>query len=121
MANLEIATDHAMLPFGAGARKCVGDQFALLEAAVSSAMLLRRFGAGPWTRVNWQARPQEPPQDYYLRSVRTKQTRAVSAVCQPSTPQHLESSCGSTRISRIGKLRPETMLVSFKRCRNALA
>jgi len=43
VANLEIATDHAMLPFGAGARKCVGDQFALLEAAVSTVMLLRRF------------------------------------------------------------------------------
>ena len=43
VANLEIATDHAMLPFGAGARKCVGDQFALLEAAVSAVMLLRRF------------------------------------------------------------------------------
>jgi len=41
--NLEIATDHAMLPFGAGERKCVGDQFALLEAAVSVVMLLRRF------------------------------------------------------------------------------
>jgi len=43
VANLEIATDHAMLPFGAGSRKCVGDQFALLEAAVSAIMLLRRF------------------------------------------------------------------------------
>ena len=41
--KLEIATDHALMPFGAGPRKCVGDQFALLEAAVSAAMLLRRF------------------------------------------------------------------------------
>jgi len=41
--NLEIASDHAIMPFGAGERKCVGDQFALLEAAVSAAMLLRRF------------------------------------------------------------------------------
>lgn len=41
--NLESATDHAMMPFGAGPRKCVGDQFALLESAVSAAMLLRRF------------------------------------------------------------------------------
>ena len=32
VANLEIASDHAMIPFGAGERKCVGDQFALLEA-----------------------------------------------------------------------------------------
>jgi cytochrome P450 len=43
VANLEIATDHAMLPFGAGERKCVGDTFALLEAAVSVVMMLRRF------------------------------------------------------------------------------
>ena len=43
VANLEIASDHAMIPFGAGERKCVGDQFALLEAAVSVVMLLRRF------------------------------------------------------------------------------
>jgi len=43
VTKLEIATDHAILPFGAGARKCVGDEFALLEAAVSVVMLLRRF------------------------------------------------------------------------------
>lgn len=43
VANLEIATDHALLPFGAGERKCVGDQFALLEASVSVVMMLRRF------------------------------------------------------------------------------
>ena len=43
MQKLEVATDHALMPFGAGPRKCVGDQFALLEAAVSAAMLLRRF------------------------------------------------------------------------------
>lgn len=39
----EAAADYAFLPFGAGARKCVGDQFALLEGAVTIIMLLRRF------------------------------------------------------------------------------
>eukprot|EP00929_Paragymnodinium_shiwhaense_P058746 TRINITY_DN29435_c0_g1_i1.p1 TRINITY_DN29435_c0_g1~~TRINITY_DN29435_c0_g1_i1.p1 ORF type:complete len:753 (+),score=223.63 TRINITY_DN29435_c0_g1_i1:55-2259(+) len=45
-ANLypnEITSDYAFLPFGAGERKCVGDRFATLEAAVSLIMLLRRF------------------------------------------------------------------------------
>ena len=42
-ANVQIASDHALLPFGAGERKCVGDQFAVLEAAVTIIMLLRRF------------------------------------------------------------------------------
>jgi len=39
----EIATDFAFLPFGGGKRKCIGDQFAVLEAAVTMAMLLNKF------------------------------------------------------------------------------
>ena len=37
----EVSSDFAFIPFGGGARKCVGDQFALMEAAVILAMLLR--------------------------------------------------------------------------------
>ena len=37
-----MAADFAFIPFGGGARKCVGDQFALLEATVALAMLLRQ-------------------------------------------------------------------------------
>lgn len=43
VSRVQIASDHALLPFGAGERKCVGDQFAVLEAAVTIIMLLRRF------------------------------------------------------------------------------
>lgn len=39
----EITTDFAFVPFGGGARKCVGDQFALMEATVAMAMLLKNF------------------------------------------------------------------------------
>jgi cytochrome P450 len=39
----EVHSDFAYLPFGAGGRKCVGDQFAMMEAAVTLAMLLRKF------------------------------------------------------------------------------
>jgi len=39
----EIATDFAFLPFGGGKRKCVGDQFAVLEAAVTMAMVLNKY------------------------------------------------------------------------------
>ena len=38
----EVAADFAFIPFGGGARKCVGDQFALLEATVALSMLLRQ-------------------------------------------------------------------------------
>ena len=37
----EVASDFAFIPFGGGMRKCVGDQFALLEATAAMAMLLR--------------------------------------------------------------------------------
>jgi cytochrome P450 len=46
----EAAADWAYIPFGGGKRKCVGDQFAMLEATVALASLVRRYDfefAGP--------------------------------------------------------------------------
>ncbi|GAX17507.1 hypothetical protein FisN_5Hh160 [Fistulifera solaris] len=39
----EQAADFAFLPFGGGARKCVGDQFAMMEAAVTLSVLLKKM------------------------------------------------------------------------------
>eukprot|EP00804_Cyclotella_cryptica_P009753 CCRYP_013215-RD/>CCRYP_013215-RD protein AED:0.08 eAED:0.08 QI:437/1/1/1/0.75/0.6/5/159/731 len=39
----EITADYAFLPFGAGKRKCIGDQFALLEASVTLSMIINKF------------------------------------------------------------------------------
>eukprot|EP00252_Welwitschia_mirabilis_P011872 TRINITY_DN2637_c0_g1_i1.p1 TRINITY_DN2637_c0_g1~~TRINITY_DN2637_c0_g1_i1.p1 ORF type:complete len:583 (-),score=116.08 TRINITY_DN2637_c0_g1_i1:230-1978(-) len=39
----EVISDFAFLPFGGGPRKCVGDQFALMESTVGLAMLLQKF------------------------------------------------------------------------------
>lgn len=39
----ESAADFAFLPFGGGARKCVGDQFAMMEAAVTLSVLIKNF------------------------------------------------------------------------------
>ncbi|GIL44064.1 hypothetical protein Vafri_1625 [Volvox africanus] len=39
----EVSSDFAFIPFGGGARKCLGDQFAMFEATVAMAMLVRRF------------------------------------------------------------------------------
>jgi len=35
------------IPFSGGPRKCVGDQFALMEAVVSMAVLLKRYNFTP--------------------------------------------------------------------------
>ncbi|KAG2422214.1 hypothetical protein HXX76_016214 [Chlamydomonas incerta] len=39
----EVTENFAYLPFGGGRRKCIGDQFALFEAVVALAMLMRRY------------------------------------------------------------------------------
>ena len=39
----EIASDFAFIPFGGGMRKCVGDQFALMEATVVLARFVQAF------------------------------------------------------------------------------
>jgi hypothetical protein len=39
----QITENFSYLPFGGGRRKCIGDQFALFEALVALAVLLRRY------------------------------------------------------------------------------
>lgn len=39
----EVHSDFAYLPFGGGNRKCVGDQFACMEAVITLAMVLKKY------------------------------------------------------------------------------
>ena len=39
----EVHSDFAFIPFGGGSRKCVGDQFAMMESTVTVALILQRF------------------------------------------------------------------------------
>lgn len=39
----EVMADFSFLPFGGGPRKCVGDQFALMESTIALAMVLQKF------------------------------------------------------------------------------
>lgn len=40
---VQVASDFAYMPFGGGTRKCVGDQFAIMESVVGLALLLQEF------------------------------------------------------------------------------
>ncbi len=37
------SSTHRYIPFSGGPRKCIGDQFALMEAVISLAVLIKRF------------------------------------------------------------------------------
>jgi hypothetical protein len=39
----EVHSDYAFMPFGGGSRKCVGDQFAMMEATATLALIIQRF------------------------------------------------------------------------------
>mmetsp|Transcript_8013 Transcript_8013/g.12372 ORF Transcript_8013/g.12372 Transcript_8013/m.12372 type:complete len:627 (+) Transcript_8013:125-2005(+) len=77
----EGASDYAFLPFGGGARKCVGDQFATLEATVTLAMVIRRFDfefdpdALKGYNVDVYDRPETPGHPVGMRTGATIHTR----------------------------------------------
>ncbi|KAL3906270.1 MAG: hypothetical protein SGILL_009339, partial [Bacillariaceae sp.] len=75
----EIASDFAFLPFGGGARKCVGDEFAVMEAAVTLAMVLRRFDfdfdASKFTDVDIMDHPMDLNHPIGMRTGATIHTR----------------------------------------------
>jgi cytochrome P450 len=75
----EISSDFAYLPFGGGARKCVGDEFAMMEATVTLAMTLRRFDfefdPSKFTDVDIMEHPQGLEHPVGMRTGATIHTR----------------------------------------------
>jgi cytochrome P450 len=55
---------HAYIPFGAGARKCIGDQFALMESIIILPMFLQRFSL--------HLVPDHPIEEHALVTLRPK-------------------------------------------------
>jgi len=43
MYPIESDADYAFMPFGGGSRRCIGDQFAMMEAIATLAIVLQRF------------------------------------------------------------------------------
>ena len=75
----EISSDFAFLPFGGGARKCVGDEFAVMEAVVTLTMVLRRFDfefdSSKFTDVDIMDPPQGLEHPVGMRTGATIHTR----------------------------------------------
>jgi len=59
----EIDSNFGFVPFGGGQRKCVGDQFAMMEAVVILSSVLSQYDlalAGDPESVGWLPLPQLP-------------------------------------------------------------
>lgn len=54
--SYQVISDFAFLPFGGGPRKCVGDQFALMECTVALTLLLQNFDVelNRWNQLRGQ-------------------------------------------------------------------
>jgi cytochrome P450 len=75
----EVSADFAYLPFGGGARKCVGDEFAVMEAVVTLTMVLRRFDfdfdSDKFTSVDIMDHPKDLEHPVGMRTGATIHTR----------------------------------------------
>lgn len=78
---------HTYKPFGNGERACIGRQFAMVEAKIAMAMLLRRFAIGD--PHSYKLRIKETlsikPDDFWMR-VRVRQPHERIAVAAPPEP-----------------------------------
>lgn len=91
----EVASDFAFIPFGGGARKCIGDQFALFEATIAMAMLLQKFTfrlAVPPERVGMATGATIHTANGMLMSVQHRQQpQQGSGGAQQSAPKAVET------------------------------
>jgi cytochrome P450 len=71
----EQAADFAFLPFGGGQRKCVGDQFAMMEAVVTMAMVIKNLD------FDWAIAPE----DVGMRTVRQQKATSYMFASSPLT------------------------------------
>jgi len=89
------------MPFGAGKRKCIGDQFALFESVVALAMLTRRF--------TFALDPDSPPVGMTTGAT----IHTVAGLWMNVTPRVLEPVSAGNGIVVPGETRADAALVEL--------
>ena len=90
---------HAFKPFGNGERACIGRQFAMVEAKIAMAMMLRSFAISD--PHNYKLRIKETlsikPDDFHMR-IRLRQPHdriAAAPIAEPQPPTTVASVAGT--------------------------
>ena len=89
---------HAYKPFGNGERACIGRQFAMVEAKIALAMLLRRFSiADPHSyRLRIKETLSIKPDDFYMRvRLRGTHERALPGVIEATAIEDVGAVAGT--------------------------
>ena len=94
----EVVSDFAFLPFGGGSRKCVGDQFAMMEATATLALLMQQFDlslAIPASEVGMRTGATIHTKNGLMLTVTKRKQPLAGAAGAPSTQPHYAAVSGN--------------------------
>eukprot|EP00929_Paragymnodinium_shiwhaense_P012936 TRINITY_DN120809_c0_g1_i1.p1 TRINITY_DN120809_c0_g1~~TRINITY_DN120809_c0_g1_i1.p1 ORF type:complete len:1226 (-),score=316.77 TRINITY_DN120809_c0_g1_i1:165-3773(-) len=111
----EISTDFAYVPFGGGPRKCVGDQFAFLEAQVVLVRLFQRFdmkkGWGPSDEIGMVTGATIHTKDGLLCQVEKKTTDSKTTSWNTNLKTVDRASVQASPSSVEQRIQPEALVI----------
>jgi cytochrome P450/NADPH-cytochrome P450 reductase len=111
---------HAYKPFGNGVRACIGRQFALVEAKLALAMILRNFAL--YDSVDYKLSVKETltlkPDNFSLRVRVRRPHERITSTAAPAAPTASGGTPGSTDLAGAGQLLTVLCGTSLGTCRD---